>query len=147
MNINRIVITGNLTRDPELRNLQSGTSVCTLRIASNTRRKDSSTNQWTEKPNYFDVVVWGGQAESCARYLAKGRSVAIDGRLEWREFDTKEGQKRQAVEIIADQVQFLGGNTGAESHDRASAGSGVPSSQDRQTESIAPPYSDDEIPF
>src|SRR5437879_11749119 len=108
-NINRIVLTGNLTRDPELRTTPSGTSVCKLRIACNTRRKDSS-GQWVDKPNYFDVTVWGQQGENCATYLQKGRPVAIDGRLEWREWDATDGSgKRQAVDIIADSVQFLGG--------------------------------------
>jgi single-strand DNA-binding protein len=110
-NINRVVLVGNLTRDPELRSTPSGMSVCSLRIAVNTRRKDNS-GQWTEKPNYFDVTVWGNQGESCAQYLSKGRPVAIDGRLEWREWDAQDGTKRQAVEIIADSVQFLGGRDG-----------------------------------
>ena len=106
-NINRVVLTGNLTHDPELRSTTGGTSVCSLRIAVNTRRKDGSGN-WTDKPNYFDVTVWGAQGENCANYLSKGRPVAIDGRLEWREFTDREGNKRQAVDIIADSVQFLG---------------------------------------
>ena len=108
-NINRVVLVGNLTRDPELRQTPSGMAVCSLRIAVNTRRKDNSTGQWTEKPNYFDITVWGAQGENCAQYLAKGRPVAIDGRLEWREWDAPDGTKRQAVEVIADTVQFLGG--------------------------------------
>ena len=108
-NINRVIITGNLTADPELRSLPSGTSLCKLRVACNTRRKDNSTNEWVDKPNYFDVTVWGAQGENCARYLSKGRPVAIDGRLEWREWESPEGQKRQAIDIIADSVQFLGG--------------------------------------
>jgi single-strand DNA-binding protein len=107
-NINRVVITGNLTRDPELRALPSGTSVCELRVACNTRRKNGSTGEWEDKPNYFNVKVWGPQGESCSRFLTKGRPVAIDGRLEWREWETPEGQKRQAIDIIADSVQFLG---------------------------------------
>jgi single-strand DNA-binding protein len=107
-NINRVVLTGNLTRDPELRSTGSGMSVCSLRIASNTRRKDQSTGEWVDKPNFFDVTVWGAQGENCARFLSKGRPVAIDGRLEWREWETPEGHKRQAVDIIADAVQFLG---------------------------------------
>jgi single-strand DNA-binding protein len=106
-NINRVVLTGNLTHDPELKSLPSGTSVCKLRIACNTRRKDQS-GQWVDKPNYFDVTVWGAQGENCANYLSRGRPVAIDGRLEWREYQTQDGQKRQAVDIIADAVQFLG---------------------------------------
>ena len=111
-NINRVIITGNLTSDPELRALPSGSSVCKLRVACNTRRKDSASGEWVDKPNYFDVTVWGAQGENCAKYLAKGRGVAIDGRLEWREWETQEGNKRQAVDIIADSVQFLGGREG-----------------------------------
>jgi single-strand DNA-binding protein len=111
-NINRVVLTGNLTRDPELRSLPSGMAVCSLRIAVNTRRKGAS-GDWEDKPNYFDVTVWGAQGENCARYLSKGRPVAIDGRLEWREWDTPEGNKRQAVDIVADTVQFLGGRDDA----------------------------------
>ena len=108
------VITGNLTRDPELRSLPSGMSVCSLRIASNTRRKDGQSGEWVDKPNYFDVTVWGAQGENCAQYLAKGRPVAIDGRLEWREWQEKEsGAKRQSIDIIADSVQFLGSRPGA----------------------------------
>jgi single-strand DNA-binding protein len=106
-NINRVVLTGNLTHDPELKSLPSGTSVCKLRVACNTRRKDQS-GQWVDKPNYFDVTVWGAQGENCANFLPRGRPVAIDGRLEWREYQTQDGQKRQAVDIIADAVQFLG---------------------------------------
>jgi single-strand DNA-binding protein len=80
-NINRVVLTGNLTRDRELRSLPSGTSVCSLRVASNTRRK-SADGEWVDKPNYFDVTVWGKQGENCARFLTKGSALAIDGRLE-----------------------------------------------------------------
>jgi single-strand DNA-binding protein len=111
-NINRVILTGNLTRDPELRSLPSGMSVCSLRIACNTRRKDNTTGDWTDKPNYFDVTVWGRQGENCAQFLSKGRPIAIDGRLEWREWE-KDGQKRQAVEIVADNIQFLGGRDDA----------------------------------
>jgi single-strand DNA-binding protein len=107
-NINRVVLVGNLTKDPELRHTPSGTPVCKLRIAVNTRQKDGATGEWTDKPNYFDVTVWGNQGESCAQYLAKGRAVGIDGRLDWREWEAQDGSKRQAVEIIADSVQFLG---------------------------------------
>jgi single-strand DNA-binding protein len=104
-NINRVILTGNLTRDPELRSLPSGMSVCSLRIASNTRRKDG--DQWVDKPNYFDVTIWGRQGENAAQYLSKGRPVAIDGRLEWREWQDQQGNNRQSVEIVADNVQFL----------------------------------------
>ena len=107
-NINRVIITGNLTADPELSSLPSGTSVSKLRVAVNRRYKDNASGEWVEKPNYFDVKVWGAQGENCANYLAKGRAVAVDGRLEWREWESQDGSKRQAVEIVADTVQFLG---------------------------------------
>ena len=108
-NINRVILTGNLTRDPELRSLPSGMSVCSLRIATNTRRKDNQSGEWVDKANYFDVTIWGRQGENAAQYLTKGRPVAIDGRLEWREWQDQQGNNRQSVEIIADNVQFLGG--------------------------------------
>ena len=110
-NINRVVLTGNLTRDPELRSLQSGTSVCSLRIASNSRRKENG--EWVDKPNYFSVTVWGAQGENCARFLSKGRPVCIDGRLDWREWQGQDGSKRESVEIVAESVQFLGGRDDA----------------------------------
>jgi single-strand DNA-binding protein len=113
-NINRVIITGNLTADPELSSTPSGTSVCRLRIAVNRRYKDQASGEWTEKPNYFTVKVWGAQGENCANYLAKGRAVAIDGRLEWREWEGQDGAKRESVEIIADTVQFLGSRDGGE---------------------------------
>ena len=112
VNINRVVLTGNLTADPELRSLPSGTSVCKLRVACNTRRKDSATGEYVDKPNYFDVTVWGAQGENANRFLSKGRGVAIDGRLEWREWETDDGGKRQAVEIVSDSLQFLGAPNG-----------------------------------
>ena len=110
-NVNVVVITGNLTRDPELRHTGGGTAVCELRVAVNSRRKEG--DNWVDKPNYFDVVVWGAQGENCATYLQKGRPVAIEGRLDWREWEAKEGGgKRQAVQIIANTVQFLGSRDG-----------------------------------
>jgi single-strand DNA-binding protein len=148
-NINRVVLTGNLTHDPELRSLPSGTSVCSLRVACNTRRKDQTGN-WVDKPNYFDVTVWGAQGENCANYLSKGRPVAIDGRLEWREWQDKEGNKRQSVDIIADSVQFLGsredaGNGGG---GRFTPQSDVPADTgDFQTAPAGAGAADDDIPF
>jgi single-strand DNA-binding protein len=126
-NINRVVITGNLTADPELRSTPNGKPVCSLRIACNTRRK--SGEEWVDKPNYFNVTVWGAQGENAARYLSKGRPVAVDGRLEWREWETQEGDKRQAVDIIADSVQFLnsgnGAGNGGEERELATVGAGA----------------------
>jgi single-strand DNA-binding protein len=141
-NINRVVLVGNLTRDPELRHTPSGTAVCSLRIAVNTRRKDAATGEWGEKPNYFDITVWGNQGENCAQYLAKGRPVAVDGRLEWREWEAQDGTKRQAVEIIADSVQFLGGRgeMGGDEPQFVPAGAAA----DKSDFGSAP---DDDIPF
>ena len=109
-NINRVTITGNLTREPDLRSLPSGMAVCELGVAVNHRRKDNATDQWIEEPNYFNVVVFGAQGENCAQYLSKGRPVAIDGRLRWSSWEDKNGGgKRSKVEIVAQTVQFLGG--------------------------------------
>jgi len=113
-NINVVVITGNLTKDPELRHTGGGTAVCELRVAVNSRRKNGQTGEWEDKPNYFDVVVWGAQGENCANYLAKGRPVAVEGRLDWSEWEAKDGSgKRQKVQIVANSVQFLGSRDGA----------------------------------
>jgi single-strand DNA-binding protein len=152
-NINRVIITGNLTKDPDLSSIPgSNTSVCSLRIACNGRRR-TAEGQWEDQPNYFDVTVWGQQGENCAKYLSKGRPVAIDGRLRWREWTNNDGQKRQAVDIIAESVQFLGGR------DDAGNGNGF-SSSTSQTESDVPidsgdferapaaaAASDEDIPF
>jgi single-strand DNA-binding protein len=139
-NINRVVLVGNLTKDPELRHTGGGTPVCSLRIAVNGRRRDES-GQWADKPNYFSVSVFGNQAESCAQYLSKGRPVAIDGRLEWREWE-KDGVKREAVEIVADSVQFLGSRGDGE------GGGGnqfVPAGASEGAD--FPAATDDDIPF
>jgi single-strand DNA-binding protein len=155
--INSVVIVGNLTRDPELRATPSGTSVCSLRIAVNDRVKDPTSGEWGDKPNYFDVDVFGGQGERCAQYLARGRQVAIAGRLRWREWETQDGQKRQAVSIVADNVQFIGPRDGGDAGGQrppyqgqqgARTGGGVP-----QPGPVGPPWPDDtaepddDIPF
>ena len=150
-NINRVIITGNLTKDPELRSLQSGTAVCKLRVAVNSRRKDQS-GEWIDKPNYFDVTVWGAQGENCATYLSKGRPVAVDGRLDWREWETQEGGKRQSIEIIADSVQFLGSRDGSGAVQGNSNGitaqSDVPAdTSDFENAEAAGVGSSDDIPF
>ena len=154
-NINRVIITGNLTRDPELRSLPSGMSVCSLRIASNTRRKDGPSGEWVDKPNYFSVTVWGAQGENCSRFLSKGRPVAIDGRLEWREWQGQDGAKRESVEIVADAVQFLGGrdeggmgggaNNGFAPHSDVPADTSDFAPQPVGARNSAP--ADDDIPF
>jgi single-strand DNA-binding protein len=147
-NLNRVIITGNLTRDPELRNLPSGTAVCNLRVAVNSRRKDNQTGEWVDKPNFFNVKVWGAQGENCAQYLSKGRPVAIDGRLDWSEWEDQQGNKRQSVDIIADSVQFLGSREGSENGGRFTPQSDVPADTgDFEPAPAAARGPDDDIPF
>ena len=127
--INRVILLGNLTHDPELRSLPSGTAVCQLRLAVNDRVKDRTTGEWTDYANYFDVTVFGPQGERCAQYLARGRQVAVDGRLRWRQWETQDGQKRSKVEVVADTVQFVGprdGGSGAPSGGQRNSGGGFP---------------------
>ncbi len=103
----RVVVAGNLTRDPELRQTPNGTPVCQFGVAVNRSYKDAS-GQWAERTSFFDVVVWGQQGEVCHRYLSKGRAVTVDGRLEQRTYEAQDGSKRSRVEIIADNVVFQG---------------------------------------
>jgi single-strand DNA-binding protein len=104
--INVAVITGNLTRDPKLRTLEGGTKVCNLRVAVNGRRKKG--DGYVDKPNYINVTVWGAHGEACAEHLKKGRPVAVEGRLDWKE--RGEGDEhREYIQIVANTVQFLGG--------------------------------------
>ena len=144
-NINRVVITGNLTRDPELRSTGGGMSICSLRVAVNGRRKDAETGQWVDKANYFDVTVFGAQGENCAQYLSKGRPVAIEGRLNWREWEAQDGSKRQAVDIIADTVQFLGSRDAPQSNGVVE--SDVPVDTSDLEPAAAGAGKDDDIPF
>jgi len=104
MNINRVVLTGNLTRAPELRATASGTSVCDIGIAVNERTKVDG--EWTDRANFFNVVAFGKTAENCAAYLDKGSAVALDGHLRYESWE-KDGQKRSTVKVLADTVQFL----------------------------------------
>lgn len=134
--INRVVISGNLTRDPELRTYGE-TVVCSLRIANNTRVKERG--EWREKANFVSVTVFGRQAESCNQYLAKGRSVLVDGRLDYREWEAQDGGgKRSELRIVADNVQFT--DSGGERGSHAS---------EPRTEAppVTPPPADDDIPF
>jgi single-strand DNA-binding protein len=146
-NINRVVLVGNLTKDPELRHTPSGTALCKLRLAVNTRQKDNTTGEWGDKPNYFDITVWGNQAESCAQFLAKGRPVAVDGRLDWREWDAQDGTKRQAVEIIADTVQFLGSRDGGGQVGGGGEPQFVPAAAAAEAADFSSAGADDDIPF
>jgi single-strand DNA-binding protein len=142
-NINSVVLVGNLTRDPELRHTPSGTAVTTLRIAVNDRVKRGE--EWTDAAYYFDVTVWGRTAENCAQYLAKGRPVGVQGKLTWREWDAQDGSKRQSVEVVADNVQFLGSrgeDGGGQSQQFVPSGAAQASSDD-----FPAAAADDDIPF
>jgi single-strand DNA-binding protein len=145
-NINRVVLVGNLTRDPELRHTGGGTPVCSLRIAVNSRRRDES-GQWVDKPNYFSISVFGNQAESCAQYLSKGRPVAIDGRLDWREWQAQDGAKRESVEVIADRVQFLGSREGGGDFGGGGGGNQFVPAGAGSEHADFPAATDDDIPF
>jgi single-strand DNA-binding protein len=155
--INSVIVIGNLTRDPELKATPSGTSVCSLRVAVNDQVKDQASGEWVEKANYFTVDVFGRQAETCAQYLTRGRQVAVSGRLRWRQWETQDGQKREAVSIAADRVQFIGpreggGGGGYQSQPSGGQrqGQGQNQGSDFPGSDLTPPstdYADDDIPF
>jgi single-strand DNA-binding protein len=132
--INRVVLVGRLTRDPELRALPSGASVCSLRIACNSSRRDGD-GEFVERPNFFDVSMFGASGESVSHYMRRGSRVAVDGRLEWREWETAEQERRQAVSVVADKVQFLDSpdersQLGAPGEEHAGDGDGAASDED-----------------
>jgi single-strand DNA-binding protein len=142
--INRVTIVGRLTRDPELAHLKSGTAVLKLGVAVNGRQKDELGN-WIDKPNFFDVKVFGNQADMLSQHLSKGRRVGVDGRLDWSSWEAQDGSKRSKVEIVAQSVQFLDsrGEGGAEGGaERQFVPAGVTSGNEDFTASA-----DDDIPF
>ncbi len=104
--LNRVTLVGRLTRDPELRHSGGGDAICSLRLAVNARSRGQD-GEWGDKANFFDVTVFGRQAETASTYLAKGRRIGVDGRLSWREWQAQDGTKRQSVEVIANDVFFL----------------------------------------
>lgn len=126
--LNRVTLTARLTRDPELKALPDGTSVLSLRVAFSNRARVNG--EWTDVPNYVDVSMFGKRAESLSRFLERGKQVGIDGRLRWREWQTREGEKRSTIDIQADEITLLGGK---------SEGATAPSA--------APVYDDSDIPF
>jgi single-strand DNA-binding protein len=106
MSINKALISGNLTRDPELRATASGMPVLGLGVAVNDRRKNQSTGEWEDYPNFIDCTMFGSRAESVSNYLSKGSKVAIEGKLRWSQWE-RDGQKRSKIEIIIDEIEFL----------------------------------------
>jgi single-strand DNA-binding protein len=141
--INRVTLVGRLTRDPELKHLPSGSAVLELGLAVNGRKQDAS-GQWVDKPNFFDVKVFGNQAEMLSQHLAKGRRIGVDGRLDWSSWESQDGGKRSKVEVIAQSVQFLDSREGG----GESGGSYVPAGSAQSSNADFPPSpSDDDIPF
>ncbi len=140
--INRVTLVGRLTRDPELRHLPSGSPVLQLGLAVNGRQKDEAGN-WVDKPNFFDVKVFGNQAEMLSMHLAKGRRVGVDGRLDWSSWEAQDGSKRSKVEVVANTVQFLDSRGEGEGQPQYVPAGDV--AADRSD--FGPGGADDDIPF
>lgn len=137
-NFNRALLMGNLTRDPELRYLPNGSAVANLRLAIN-RVYKSQTGEQKEEVTFVGVVVWGKTAENCAEFLAKGSPVFVEGRLQSRQWETEDGQKRSVLEVVAERVQFLG-------RKREATGSG-PGPEREEPQAPAGNPVEDDIPF
>lgn len=106
MSINRVIISGNLTRDPELRSTASGLPVLGFGVAVNDRRKNQQTGEWEDYPNFIDCTMFGARADSLSRYLSKGTKVSIEGKLRWSQWE-RDGQKRSKIEVIVDELEFM----------------------------------------
>lgn len=107
MSINRVVISGNLTRDAELRRTQSGMAILNIGVAVNDRRRNQQTGEWEDYANFIDCVMFGTRAESISNYLTKGTKVAIEGKLRWSQWENREGQKRSKIEVVIDDLEFM----------------------------------------
>ena len=134
--LNKVFLMGNLTRAPELRYTPSGTAVADLRLAVN-RNYTTQSGEKREETCFLTVVVWGKQAESCGEYLDKGSPIMVEGRLQTRDWETKDGQKRNAVEVVAERVQFMG---------RSKSAAGAPGAPEA-VEASAATEGEDEVPF
>lgn len=142
-NLNKVFLLGNLTRDPELRHTAQGTSVANFSIAVN-RSYKGSDGDFKKEVSYFNIVVWGKTGENCSKYLAKGRAVLVEGRLANRSYETQDGQKRTITEIVADNVQFLGGRSDSQD---SQDGAGDASGSGDYSSSYADGSDDDTVPF
>lgn len=108
MSINRVNISGNLTRDPEVRTSASGSAIMHFGVAVNDRAKNPRTGEWEDRPNFIDCTMFGTRAESVSRFLGKGTKVCIEGKLRWSQWDDrKTGEKRSKVEVIVDEIEFM----------------------------------------
>jgi len=136
--LNKVFLIGNLVRPPELRYTPSGTAVADLRLAVN-RSYTTQGGEKREETCFLTIVVWGKQAEACGEYLDKGSPILVEGRLQTREWEAKDGQKRAVVEVVADRVQFMG-------RGKAPAGAAVPAGEPF-AEETTPAAADDDVPF
>jgi single-strand DNA-binding protein len=141
--LNKVLLIGNLTRQPELRYTPSGTAVADMRLAVN-RNYTTQTGEKREETCFLTVVVWGKQAESCREYLDKGSPVFVEGRLQTRDWEGKDGQKRTATEVVAERVQFMGGGRGRPGGATPAA---VPATGDSLGEDGSQQHGDDDVPF
>jgi single-strand DNA-binding protein len=137
MSINRVVISGNLTRDPELRSTAGGTSVLKMGLAVNDRRKNQQTGEWEDVANFVDVTMFGARAEAVSRFLSKGAKVAIEGKLRYSTWENQQGEKRSKLEVVADEIEFMS------SRDASAAPTGGAAYADAEV----PAADDSEIPF
>ena len=111
MSINRVIISGNLTRDPELRQTQGGSAVLAFGVAVNDRRRNTQTGEWEDFPNFVDCTMLGTRAQSVMRFLSKGSKVVIEGKLRWSQWE-RDGQKRSKLEVIVDEIEFMSSRNG-----------------------------------
>lgn len=114
MSINKVLITGNLTRDPELRETPSGFQVLNFGVAVNDRRKNQQTQQWEDYANFVDCTMFGNRAASVSRFLGKGSKVAIEGKLRWSQWEAQDGSKRSKLEVVVDEIEFMTSRDGGQ---------------------------------
>lgn len=149
MSINRVIISGNLTRDPELRATASGMPVLGFGVAVNDRRRNQQTGEWEDYPNFIDCTMFGARAQSVSRFLSKGNKVAIEGKLRWSQWE-RDGQKRSKIEVIVDEIEFMTSRNDSY-HANAPAQQAAPS-RPAQAAPVAAPVVDasvydEDIPF
>ena len=152
MSINRVVISGNMTRDPELRRTQSGMAILGFGVAVNDRRRNPQTGEWEDYANFVDCTVFGARAEALSNILSKGMKVAIEGKLRWSQWE-RDGQKRSKLEVIVDEIEFMSqrnnGNGGYQGRDGGGQHNGpapAAASAAPQVDASSSVY-DDDIPF
>lgn len=149
MSINKVTITGNLTRDAELRTTQGGMAIAKVGVAVNDRRKNASTGQWEDKANFVDIKIFGRRAEALAQYLVKGTKVAVEGKLSYDSWtDRQSGQNRSKLEVLVDEIEFMSGRSQGQQQTPQQQAQGYESAvQQSMPGTVVVPYSDDDIPF